>query len=367
MFSGGERLSDLLFITCEPFLTKNIGEDGYRQMAQFINGISSSTLLNLPANKNIDSLLPFVRTALKNKQYKGVVIIGGFDVIPSLKLRVIDALLQQKISAMGFENYDADDFIVWSDDVYGDAIGDLLPELPVSRIPDGKDATLVMTSLTAPKIDSNQKFGVRNIARPFADASYCYVPGTDLEVMEVSESFGPGKPIPDSSSGFVYFMLHGSDTDSTKFWGERSGGGSYEAIRLDEIPHNKPGSIVFTGCCWGALSSDQPACRKRPEDQVQGKIAAQSIALAYLKAGALAFVGCTGSHYSPVKAPYNYFGKPMHDSFWKGVSAGLPPAKALFEAKKQYIKDLPHGQTDAFSQAVELKILRQYTCLGLGW
>jgi hypothetical protein len=96
-----------------------------------------------------------------------------------------------------------------------------------------------------------------------------------------------------------------------------------------------------------------------------------SIAIAYLNAGALAFVGCTGSHYSPLK-PYDgaglsYFGKPMHDVFWANIKAGKGPAQALFDAKAEYAKNMPHGPDDPFSRAVEMKILREFTILGLGW
>lgn len=91
------------------------------------------------------------------------------------------------------------------------------------------------------------------------------------------------------------------------------------------------------------------------------------MALGFLKAGALAFVGCTGVHYSPSEPPYRYYGGPMHEAFWKSWLAGLPPAKALFEAKKEYLGGIPHRDASPMSRAIEIKILRQYTCLGLGW
>ena len=83
--------------------------------------------------------------------------------------------------------------------------------------------------------------------------------------------------------------------------------------------------------------------------------------------GARAFVGCTGAHYSPVEQPYRYFGGPMHEAFWRRIHAGVPPAKALFDAKTEYFRDIPHGQRGMLSRAIEYKIWRQYTCLGLGW
>jgi hypothetical protein len=43
------------------------------------------------------------------------------------------------------------------------------------------------------------------------------------------------------------------------------------------------------------------------------------------------------------------------------------PAEALFSAKKDYISGMPHDRVKPVEQAVEYKILRAFTCLGLGW
>jgi hypothetical protein len=92
-----------------------------------------------------------------------------------------------------------------------------------------------------------------------------------------------------------------------------------------------------------------------------------SMALSVLRRGALAYVGCTGAHYSPVDAPYGYFGGPMHRSFWKGIGEGRGPAQALFDAKAQYASEMPHGMNRPLEVAIEYKTLRQFSCLGLGW
>ena len=89
--------------------------------------------------------------------------------------------------------------------------------------------------------------------------------------------------------------------------------------------------------------------------------------MTFIEAGATAFVGTTGSHYSPPDPPYDFFGGPMHHSFWTQIVAGSPPAKALFEAKSEYLAKFPHGQSDPSRIALEYKTLRQFTCLGLGW
>ena len=84
--------------------------------------------------------------------------------------------------------------------------------------------------------------------------------------------------------------------------------------------------------------------------------------------GALALrSGRTGTDYSPLEEPYDYYGGPMHRAFWQQVAAGAGPATALFNAKIQYLAEMPHRRTTALDRAIGMKILRQYTCLGLGW
>jgi hypothetical protein len=125
--------------------------------------------------------------------------------------------------------------------------------------------------------------------------------------------------------------------------------------------------VVFTGCCWGALIADTPANRVVSGRSYGQKTAESSMALAFLLRGATAFIGCTGAHYSPTEPPFQYFGGPMHEAFWTSYAQGMPPARALFEAKKQFAVHMPHGQSRPLLQAIEYKIWRQYTCLGLGW
>ena len=91
------------------------------------------------------------------------------------------------------------------------------------------------------------------------------------------------------------------------------------------------------------------------------------MALTFLGRGARAFVGCTGSHYSPLQSPYDFYGGPMHGAFWKQYNMSGSPAKALHDAKQDFLAAIPHGRTTDIGHAIELKILREYACLGLGW
>ena len=53
--------------------------------------------------------------------------------------------------------------------------------------------------------------------------------------------------------------------------------------------------------------------------------------------------------------------------FGTASSPAIPPARALFDAKIAYARDFPHGRTSTAQEAIEYKILREYTCLGLRW
>jgi hypothetical protein len=305
-----------------------------------------------------------VREALNDGTYRGVVLIGGYDVLPAQRLDVLDAALRRTLG--GRVANDADQYVVWSDAIYGDKDGDALPEVPVSRIPDGKSPALVMTALAAtPEADNpRRRFGVRNVARPFAQPIFANLEGRgDLLVSQptTSSRIGSRKAAGDT----MYFMLHGSDSDARSFWGEDNES-IVEAFNLGNLAQTETG-VVFTGCCWGALIVDTTAFNAFDGQPLGARVPESSIALAALRSGALAFVGCTGSHYSPTVAPYDYFGGPMHGAFWKHYQGGKSPVESLFAAKLDYVNEMPHGQTSAEGRAIEMKILRQYTCLGLGW
>ncbi|MBB4637502.1 ComEC/Rec2 family competence protein [Longimicrobium terrae] len=367
LVGGGRELPALLFVTCRSRLEANIGQVEAARVFAMLEKTPSTTVLELPDGiTTAEEAATHVRPHLVRNNYAGVVVLGGYDVVPADQLDVLDAADRRALEAAGRIEWDADRFIVWSDDVYGDSDGDFLAELPVSRIPDGRRADVVFAALQAPRFAPGQRFGIRNLNRPFAVDVFPGLPGQGGQ-LEVSEHFGPEHVPPDAAVGAVYYMLHGSARDATRFWGETPGGAAFEAVAVENVPAHAPGTVVLTGCCWGALSMSPPASKARPDTLLRPRGPEASMAIAYLRAGALAFVGCTGSHYSPPHPPYGYFGRPLHDAFWRAINAGAAPAEALFKAKAQYLAGFPHGRTDRFSKAVEAKILRQFTCLGLGW
>ena len=361
----GVRFHNLLFVTNQANLERNIGKAETAQVISYLQQLPGAKWVNCPSFGKATEAAAFLRPHL-NPAIRGIVLVGGYDVLPALQLDVLDPALRAKLRASGGESRDSDGFVVWSDDIYGDTDDDSLPEYPVSRIPDGRSADLLWAALRAPRFQPTTRFGIRNLARPFAEQVFQQIPGQPT-TLEVSEQCSPQRIPQETARGAVYFMLHGIDHDATRFWGETSGGNSYEAVNIDNIPKTAPGTIVFTGCCWGALTVQPPAGFKTPHMELRPRTPEQSIALSYLKAGALAFVGCTGTHYSPDKPPYQFFGKPMHDAFWNAIREGLAPAEALFKAKQQYASKIPHRENAPIFVAIELKIFRQFTCLGLGW
>lgn len=359
--AGGRQLPKLLFVTSKEALARNIGQ---RESEHVLRSLRSQNILlfdQIPARVSDGTqAAALVRTQMRATQgIKGVVLLGGYDVVPSQRVDCLPAAVRTRVSGNG----DADNFIVWSDDIYGDSDGDFLPELPVSRIPDGNRAQLVFTAIQAAGSALGQsRIGVRNIARPFADAVFRNLPGAKAMLVSQPITYDARYSL---SGDRVYIMLHGDYSDGSRFWGEDTPS-NREAVNISNLPA-KSGAVVFTGCCWGALTVNTPAGRVANGRGFGQKSPDDSLAMAFLERGAVGFIGCTGSHYSPLQPPYMFFGGPMHEAFWSAYSGGRSPAQALFDAKLQYLRGMPHGQTTSNSQAIEYKILRQYTCLGLGW
>jgi len=356
--ASGRIIPKLLFISNRKKLAANIGkEEADAAIAMIESAHQTYFDVTNPARA-----FDLVRGQLSDR-YKGVVIVGGYDVLPAQRIDTLPADLREELADAPAT--DADNFLVWSDSIYGDTDRDPngLPEVPVSRIPDGKSSRLVLAALQAGNGRVEKRFALYNSKRPFAKSiSADLVPGTGeplLSLPALSEAIvADAVAVP-----FIYLMLHGYDSDGTLFSGEEP---TYpEALHIEHVPQTGAG-IVFSGCCWGALTVHQPAARVRPGRPVTPRTPEESIALSFLQAGYTAFVGCTGSHYSPAEGENNC-GSPMHISFWKYLKGGEPPALALFHSKLDYLRDLPHGLTDPEDIALEHKTLRQFTCLGLGW
>jgi len=302
-----------------------------------------------------------------DRSIEGVVLLGGVDVVPSRITDAVPAELQGLPGLKSLRLKERDRLQVWSDDAYGDLNGDGAPEFPVSRIPDGGDPTLLLGALALPPARPwpGRIGGLRNAKRPFADLVYRNLDANGRMYRSASD-IPEMPPYPLTNCDHLYLVLHGNWHEGTVLRGEDEDGYP-EAFSTRDIPNPAP-QIVFSGCCYGALCATQVARDAQPGAPQQGRTAADSLALAFLKNGTRAFVGCTAVHYSPDLEPSTYLGEPMHRYFWEAVAAGIPPAKALYLAKVKYAVGIPHRIGDKPELAIfEHKILRQFVCLGLGW
>ncbi|HJT36538.1 MAG TPA: MBL fold metallo-hydrolase [Pirellulales bacterium] len=366
--AGGRRLPKLLFVTSREALHRNLGQHEADDILDRVAGAGHAVLDTLPAGAtDPNQVLHLVRPSL-NSDTAGVVLVGGYDVVPAHRLDALDSSLRAAVRHRDGDPYD--DFLVWSDSIYGDRDGDGMAELPVSRVPDAKTPELVVRAMQAGGSAAVQLGGVQNRNRPYAARIYGSIPGAGAANFIESEAARPGDPRYANgvlSSSAVYLMLHGDFQDSQRFWGETDREIPYEAMNISDVTP-VANRVVFCGACWGALTVMERAIDVVPPALISPRAVNASIALSFLNAGARAFVGCTGAHYSPDGNDTSYYGAPLHSAFWRHFILGFPPAEALFQAKTDYLGGIPHRRTrDPVDKARELKILRQFTCLGLGW
>lgn len=364
---GGRMISDLVFVTDPTALARNIGAAEAKYVIETLSARGCTVLVNAFADVQPHGAATWVREHIPtSRPVRGIVLLGGYNVVPALRLSVVTQEERSRLNQKRRALDDPDDFVVWSDDAYGDTNGDGLPELPVSRVPDGQQAKFLFSQLSAAGVptDGSERFGLRNLNRAFAESVYDVVPGSDpLKTSELVDPSSLGRL--SSLPAHVYFMLHGADFDTSRFWGEYQNGRTLEACNVGNLPSNFSG-VAFAGCCYGALIVEGKA------STALGKIpspipVSRSMALSMLAAGATAFVGCTAAHYSPLDGELNHYGAPLHRRFWTNIAAARTPAEALHQAKLAFLPGIPHGPRGLVHVAIEKKVLFQFTCLGLGW
>lgn len=373
--ADGRTLPPLLFATDPDALALNLGaaearavRAGLEALAAAGHGVVFERFARMgPSQAGVQ-----IRQALDAAKMQGIVLVGGYDVIPPDSVDVLSAEHRRAIDP----RYDADRFVVWSDDFYGDLDDDGLPELPVSRVPDGRSAVLLRAALGAGLVEAPaRRAGLRNLKRDFAAQVFAAIPGGD-EIL-VSDPATPAAIASQRADYFaaeaIYLMLHGRSANARSFQGETDAGDLVEAIDRRNL-RPCPGAVVFTGCCWGALIVETTAWSHNPGEGFAPRSPEASLALGFLGAGANAFIGCTGVHDSPTVEPFGYASGPLHRAFWKHLLVDrLRPAAALLAAKRSYLVGIPYPspmpdeEPGAAAAAVEKKLLAQFTCLGLGW
>jgi hypothetical protein len=375
----GRALEKLLFVTEPTRLGQKIGAAPVREILNVCRQ-GGHSVVQLAASSTAEEAAAAVRSSLGN--VAGVVILGGFDVVPSGRIQVISSEEIEQLSRLREPFRDLPDrFCVWSDDAYGDQDGDGIAELPISRVPDGGSVAFLRTALDATRpARPGSRAGLYNILRPFAKGVFSLIPGSDT-ILSSQPTRAKGLPKGAVRRDAVYFMLHGSAEEPDLFDGEFSDDGesfwTEPAFDVSDV-EAAPGTVVFCGCCYGALSASPIASQFVPSSAVQPFLPSSSIALRFLAAGANAFVGSTAVHFSPPEETPELVGGRLHQFFWKRVAAGDPPARALYEARKSYVKDIPRlDEAEADLQAgkgtrivlhaAERKTYQMFSCLGLGW
>jgi hypothetical protein len=260
-----------------------------------------------------DSALLAVQAAVADRTRTGlraVCLIGDHEALPFGEL----------VDPSGYDQQ------LLTDSVYGmprtptepeRMAGDLLPEVPVSRIP-SIDPTLVRRLLrVGDRLCPDWRAGVAVSAAVWSQASseVLRLLGADLK-LELS----PPRERPEverdlaERPGRVYFNVHGTDQDAV-WLGE--GDGRYPEVLRPPGVQVAENAIIFSEACYGATLADGRG----------------SIAPAFLAAGAGCFVGSTiiawggGPDSPPCLADQMAF------HFYRLVSEGVPLAEALHGAR----------------------------------
>ncbi len=357
---GGRRLGNLLFVTSLPRLQAQIGIEEASAIGDLVHD-SGYTLLTSSAS-TAEEIADEVRASVARLSPDGIVIIGGYGVIPAF---AVDSFPEGLVpSSLRGRDY-VDQFWVWSDDPYVDLDRDLFPELPISRIVDGHHAGTCVAQLCSQPAPIRPMQAIRMHPRPFVDALLEPL-STEPPVVVSDPSSSATFDTAWLSSPFTYLMLHGYHQDGTRFRGEDAADNHIELLTVGALPDAVAGTF-FTGCCYGALVTSRTAhAHHHGGDPISDRTETTSFATALLGRGAHAFVGCTGTHYSPRTTQATSYGAPFHAFFLEETRAGAPPAVALHRTKRRYFEEYL-SQTDGYELAIGMKILRQYTCLGLGW
>ncbi len=337
------------------------------------------------AGNSLEKNLAGIHKELKENDFDGVVIIGSYCSVPSQPLRVLSDDLFLKFEASFQQNTsvessnsgrDKDNFIIWSDDFYVDYNGDSFPELPISRIPfdDIESIGKIFKQKSQVNIHSA---GIYNVRRSYSKLIFQKILKTDLNYFPSSLKFEKSNfnnlvyQASFFQHSYLYFVLHGKINNPEFYGGDLSSPKNTKlAIDLDCIPKSLPSTIIFNTACWGALIVDSLARNISPNATIECRTHENSAALKFLYNGASAYIGSTGSHYSPGGKIAECFciGVPMDWYFWENIQKGQPPALALFNAKVKFALGIPHNPLlGVVGKVYELKILFEFTCLGLGW
>ncbi len=380
------RLDGLLFVTSQQAAENEWAED----VAFLTQHVGDKRVLVLSPPDGDSHPAEQVRPVLEaDTSITGVVILGDGVTVPSRRVLSVDStLLGELASAKANEGGDADGWLVWNDDIYGDRDGDDVPDLPVSRLP------IRPTKNTSPGAEASAEpatrasFGFRAGQFPFADAVYCLIDPESVDDPEKAMWQSPPKAQnpprhnkdpnfePSLGSGGLaadrlHLVLHGLDSRALWLGGTVDTDRQWNPTAVDDAvvegEWHSPG-VIFGGVCWGALVVKPKAQSAEPGMTLEPRSAKDSVALALLDHGANAFMGFTAFHYVPDGTIDLGFGARLHWYVWENIAhRKLPPAEALFQAKVRFIAEVDAEDANVLDRAAAMKTFWSATCLGFGW
>jgi len=297
----------------------------------------------------------------KYEDIGAILIVGGPGVVP---FAVVDNPVFESCKNSGTKAEDCDDRdIVYTDDVYADFDGDIIPDVPLARLPDGQDLALILGQLRRdPRLDlegaytlghHNREGEAQSIANMIGDSPDWSAPDDHNDVNS-----------DDLEVQLLYFILHGSNRNTSTWWGEDpnkprptpmpSGPTRYEsttALTVNEATTDDEVGILLSNACYGAYLDG---------NQTPGN----SLALRFLKDNAQAFVGFTTMTYSCLR--YESFegnvelvwtttcNNPLFNSlFMQRVVDGEEPLMAYFNTKNDF---LGHISSDEERKALHASV-----------
>ena len=228
--------------------------------------------------------------------------------------------------------------------------GELLPAVPVSRLP-FDDAETIIALLRRPDVlSSTWNNGVLVSCEVWRGASAAVVehlgaverlhlapPSTDDHVGGLLVAAPPGR---------LYFNVHGTDLEPV--WVGQGHDGNHPEVLRPAMIRVAPGAVVVSEACFGA------ACY---EDE-------EAIGQAFLARGASAFFGSTIIAWGPPQAPPGLADLiPIH--VYQQLDAGRSAAEAL-QAAKRAIRDDYLERDDGLCAQVENTLL-SFCHYGLPW
>ena len=382
MVGSGRDLPPLLFVTNSAVLAQQVGVDA-RDFAMTMVADAALKVVDTRSHDMVDVADEVTAALQKHPACEGVVIVGGHDVIPHGVYDVVAGTPYQKF-VRRYDDFpiEDDEFVVWSDDVYGyregdESIGDVvLPDVPVSRIPDARSEVLLVKALEAAEAVHEQDFaGIRRVSTSeYATKVHHATFGTWTDwltgwfrpsPMKSSEPITSDDPA-DVEAEALYLALHGETQDAALYGERKKTLHRVKALTPSCLPQSVP-NVTLAAACWSGLVVNIPADKAFDDFDVRQKMVDESLALTLLSRGARAVIGCTSIHYSPPLGMTTVAAAPLHIEFWKAYRAGIAPARALLEAKRNYAAHRPYRRDDEFEQALELKTIAEFCCLGLGW